>query len=449
MIAFRPTTTHALFFAASLFTAAAGADDWPQWLGPLRDGVWRETGIIEKFPAEGPHIRWRAEIGSGYSGPAVGEGRVYLTDRLLSQGAANPADPFARGKIAGTERVLCFNEGDGKLLWKHEYDCAYSMSYPAGPRATPVIDGGNVYALGAEGDLNCFENATGRVLWSKNFKKDFGIETPTWGFAGHPLLDGEKLICLVGGEGSVVVAFNKHDGKELWRSLSASEPGYGPPMIYEAAGTRQLIIWHPEAVNGLNPETGEVYWSVSFKVKMGLTAPTPRLSGDLLLVTSFYDGAMMLRLQGTKPTATVLWQGPKPSEREKNGLSSIISTPWFEGEHIFGVSSHGQLRCMKAGNGENLWETFAATTTDNKATRWANAFLIKQGDRFFLANEKGDLIIARLTPQGYDEVSRAHLIKPTNSAAGRDVVWSHPAFANRSVYLRNDQELVCASLGAK
>src|SRR5687768_8955442 len=116
------------------------ADDWPQWLGPKRDGVWRENGIIQKFPAEGPKVRWRTPIGAGYAGPAVMGGNVYVTDRIVAPKSSTPSDPFQRGKIPGTERVLCLNEGDGKVLWKHEYDCPYDIAYPAGPRTTPLVE---------------------------------------------------------------------------------------------------------------------------------------------------------------------------------------------------------------------------------------------------------------------------------------------------------------------
>jgi outer membrane protein assembly factor BamB len=237
------------------------ADDWPQWLGPRRDAVWRETGIIKKFPAEGPSIRWRAPISGGYAGPAVADGRVYVTDRQLAAGASNPANPFARGEIPGRERVLCLNAANGKLIWHHEYNCAYTVSYSSGPRATPAVSDGKVFTLGAEGNLVCLAADKGTVLWARDFKTDFNLKTPVWGFAGHPLIDGQKLICLVGGEGSVAVAFDKDTGKELWRALSAKEPGYAPPMIYEFAGKRQLIIWHPEAVNALDPDTGKLFWS--------------------------------------------------------------------------------------------------------------------------------------------------------------------------------------------
>src|SRR5438128_5799695 len=243
------------------------ADDWPQWLGPKRDGIWRETGIVEQFPPGGPRVKWRTPIGGGYTGPAVAEGRVYVMVRQLAQGAANPPDPFARGIISGTERVLCLNEADGRILWQHEYDCPYAMSYPAGPRTTPVINAGKVYTLGAEGNLLCLDATSGKVIWTRDFKKDFGAKTPLWGFASHPLVDGNKVICLVGGDGSAAVACDKDTGKEVWRALTTKEIGYAPPMIYDTGDKRQLIIWHAESVNSLDPETGKLYWTEPWRVR--------------------------------------------------------------------------------------------------------------------------------------------------------------------------------------
>jgi outer membrane protein assembly factor BamB len=431
-------------------------DDWPQWLGPQRDGVWRESGIVDRFPSDGPPVRWRAPIGGGYAGPAVAGGRVYVTDRVLAEGVRNPDNPFQRGSIAGKERVLCLDDANGQVVWKHEYDCSYTVSYPAGPRTTPVVVDGKVWTLGSEGDLFCFETATGKVVWHRDLKKDFGVGTPVWGFSSNPLVDGNKLICLVGGEGSAAVAFDKSTGKELWRSLSVEGehgPGYCPPMIYEAGGVRQLIVWHPTAVNSLDPETGKVHWSQEFKLQSGLSIPTPRKLGDNLFVTSFYNGPMMFKLDGERPAATLLWRGESNNERRTDKLHAIMSTPYLEDGHIYGVCSYGQLRCLKMDTGERVWETIKPTGATGErggqGDRWCNAFLVKHEDRFFLANEKGELIIARLSPKGYDELSRAPLIEPTNFAMGRNIVWSHPAFANRSVYLRNDKEIACFSLAAE
>lgn len=429
------------------------ADDWPQWLGPQRDGVWREDGIVDRLPATGPKVRWRTPIGSGYSGPAVVGQRVFVTDRKINEGA-DPQSPFQRGAVPSLERVLCLDDATGKIVWQHAYPCVYTVSYPAGPRCTPIVDGERVITLGAEGHLHCLTTDKGDVVWSRDLKKDFGIKlTPTWGFSSHPLVDGRKLITFVGGEGSAVVAFDKTTGQELWRALSATGPhgpGYGPPMIYDVGGVRQLIAWLPDAVNALDPETGKLLWSYPFGSKEGLTAPTPRQAGDTLFVTSFYDGPCMLKLDVSKPGATELWRGKGKNERQTDGLHSIMPTPFVIDGHIYGVCSYGQLRCLKAATGERLWEDLTATAA-NKArnARWANAFLVQHRDRFFIANEQGELLISKLSPSGYQELSRATLLKPTGNAGGRNVVWSHPAFAHRSVYARNDEEIVSVSLAAE
>jgi outer membrane protein assembly factor BamB len=424
------------------------ADDWPQWLGPRRDAVWRESGIVETFPTNGPPVRWRARVGGGYAGPSVANGRVYVADRQLVQAASNAADSADRGVTRSLERVLCLNETDGEVLWKYEYECPYTISYPAGPRVMPQVGEGKVYTLGAEGNLCCLDAVGGKLLWSHDFKKDFGIKAPMWGFAGHPLLDGNRLICLVGGAGSTAVAFDKDTGKEIWRALSAEEPGYCSPIIYEAGGKRQLILWHPEAANSLDPETGEVYWSVPFKSRAGMTLATPRKLGDLLFFTAFYSGSLMLRLDTAKPAAATVWRTLKVNEKDTTHLNAVMCTPFLEDGYIYGVCSYGQLRCLKMETGERIWETFQATTS-GEPVRWANAFIVKNGDRFFLFNEKGDFIIAKLSPRGYEEISRAHLLEPTNKDCGRPVVWSHPAFANRHVYARNDKEIICVDLARR
>jgi outer membrane protein assembly factor BamB len=156
---------------------------------------------------------------------------------------------------------------------------------------------------------------------------------------------------------------------------------------------------------------------------------------------------MMLRLDAAKPAATSVWRTEKISEKDTTHLNAVLCTPFLTDGHIYGVCSYGQLRCLKADTGARLWETFQATT-GSEPVRWANAFIVKNSNRFFLFNEKGDLIIANFGPRGYEEISRAHLLEPTNTAAGRDVVWSHPAFANRHIYARNDKEIICADLAA-
>ena len=211
-------------------------------------------------------------------------------------------------------------------------------------------------------------------------------------------------------------------------------------MIYEFGGRRQLIIWHPEAVSALDPQTGAVLWEVPWNIKAGLTVPMPRKIDDRLFLTSFYEGPMMLRVAADK--AEILWKGNGENEQKTDKLHSIMPTPVVTPTEIFGICSYGQLRCLSTETGERVWESLEATGSG----RWWNAFLIPQGNRYFLHNEQGDLIIAKLSRAGYEEVSRARLIEPTRPVQRRMTIWSHPAFAMKSVFARNDKELVRVNL---
>ena len=431
--------------AVTVLMTAVRADDWPQWMGPKRDGVWRETGIIEKFPEGGAKMRWRVPVGGGYSSPSVAAGRVYVIDRVVAETASKPASPFKRMSVPGVERVLCLDEKTGKTRWKQEYPCDYTMSYNAGPRAAPTVDGDRVYTFGAEGDLQCRRVADGKPVWQKHLG---GETTPMWGFASSPLVDGDKVIVFGADPAGMTLAFNKMSGEKIWQALPAKEPGYSSPEIIEAGGKRQLIVWNAESLNALDPETGKVYWTEPFPTKAGMSIAMPRQDGDFLLVSAFFDGAMMMRLDANKPAARRYWKIGGRSERNTLALHSTMATPVMKDGYIYGVCSYGQLRCLQAESGERVWETFDATSGKAGPTRWGTAFIVANGDRYFLFNELGDLIIAQLTPAGYHEISRAHLLEPTNVDPDRAVVWCQPAFANRSVYVRNDKELVCASLAA-
>ncbi|MFN9721452.1 MAG: PQQ-binding-like beta-propeller repeat protein [Planctomycetota bacterium] len=232
----------------------------------------------------------------------------------------------------------------------------------------------------------------------------------------------------------------KKTGHELWRSLDDKQVGYCPPVIYEFGGRRQLIVWHPTAVSSLDPETGSVIWEHSWDIKAGLSIPMPRKLDDRLFVTSFYEGPHMLKVGADD--AELLWKGNGANEQQTDKLHSIMPTPVVTKENIFGVCSYGQLRCLDTNTGERIWETVEATGSG----RWWNAFIVPQGSRYFLHNEQGDLIIANLTREGYKEVSRAKLIEPTRPVQRRITIWSHPAFAMKSVFARNDKELVRVNL---
>jgi outer membrane protein assembly factor BamB len=407
-------------------------------MGPTRDGQWRETGIVRALPPGGPKVLWRVPVRTGYAGPAVAAGRVFVSD--YETDGDTSGDPSRRASLSGRERVLCFDAATGKEIWRHAYNCTYHISYPSGPRCTPTVDGDRVYTLGAEGNLFCFDAATGSIRWTKSLKDEYKVAAPMWGFTGHPLIDGNKLICLVGGDGSTLVAFDKETGKELWRSLSSREPGYCPPSIITAGGVRQLIIWTAESINSVDPETGKPHWSVPLEPQYGMAIMAPRRSGDYLFAGGIGWKSALLKLAGDGPRADLVWYGKRDTS-----VYPVNSTPIVDGDVLYGVDQPGQLRAVRLPSGERLWETTAPTTGARPASS-GTAFLVKNGDRYFLFNEKGELIVARLSPERYEEISRAKILEPTNTCFGRPVVWSHPAFANKCLFARNDRELVCVSL---
>jgi outer membrane protein assembly factor BamB len=414
-------------------TSSLRADDWPQWRGPGRLGVWNETGLVDRFPETGLNVTWRVPVHAGYSGPAVAGGRVFITDAQRTSGSRV------------VERALALDEQSGKLVWSKEWEVNYSgleMTFALGPRATPTVDQDLVYVLGAMGNLLALNVKDGSTAWEKNFVDDFAATIPSWGATAAPLVDGDRLITLVGGEPDAkVMAFNKRTGAELWRALSSDwEPGYSQPIIVDAGGARQLMIWHPTAISSLDPATGRVFWEVPFQVDLGITVPTLVQSGPHLLVTTFYNGARMLELDEYKPGATVLWRGDSFSPH------SIISTPIVQGDYIYGMSQ-GQLQCWELTTGKQVWRT--RDLIPGRTTPFATAFFVKNGDRYFINTERGDLVIATLSPEGYHEISRTHLIEPTHPYAREPqgtVHWSHPAYANRHVIVRNDKEILRASL---
>lgn len=433
------------FIAATLLLAAIdplAADDWPQWMGPQRDGSWNETGIVKTFPADGLPVRWRAPVGLGYSGPAVVKGKVYLTDYERTAGTVSNS-PGSRIKLEGSERILCLDASTGKTIWTFEYECPYEISYPSGPRATPTVRDGKVYCLGAEGDLLCLDADNGRVLWRRQLAREYKVASPFWGYSHHPLVDEKRVYCLPGGDGTLAVALDRDSGREIWRSLSSADAGYCPPTMIQVGKQQQLVIWHPEAINGLDPVSGKVHWSQPLKpsYRMSVTAPTQ--DGDLLYASGIGNISALLKLSSQPQGAEVVWRGT--TER---GLFCSNSTPIVSDGILYGFGCRkGELAAVELASGEILWESFQATGGERPSNH-GTAMMTRHQNGFFLFNEHGELILARLDKAGYREISRTRLLEATGEAFGRSVVWSYPAFANRSIFVRNDKELICVSLAS-
>lgn len=411
------------------------ADDWPQWRGANRDGVWRETGLVDEF--DGPQIerRWTVEIGGGYTGPTVADGRVYVTDRLTE-----PEE---------IERIHCFDWTDGSKIFTHSYPCKYGkLGYRAGPRASVTVDDGRAYALGAVGHLFCLDAVSGKVLWEKDPAADFDVKLQTWGISAAPLVEGDLLILQIGGrDGACIVALDKATGRRRWAALD-DPASYSAPICIDQAGRRVVVCRTGTRAVGLDARSGRLYWqhTIGFE-RWPIAVPTPVVHGDKLLISCVDKGSLMLRLLADRPAVEKIWWRYTSDEFNTDSLQPLMSTPLLTDEHIYGVSLYGILRCLQADTGDRVWEDRSATSQ----VRFGHLHIVPNGERAWMFNDRGELIIARLSPKGFEEISRAKLIKPTLGQLRRrdGVTWSHPAFAYKHVFIRNDEELVCASLAAE
>ncbi|CAN5640357.1 PQQ-like beta-propeller repeat protein [soil metagenome] len=413
--------------------------EWPQWMGPTRDNVWHDTGILDKFPAGGPKVFWKANINAGYSGPAVAGGFVYITDYNTKE--KTDEGNFGRKPTSGTERVVCFDIL-GKQVWKYEYPVKYAISYPAGPRCTPLVHDGKVYTLGAMGHLACLKADTGEILWKKELTEVYGAKPALWGYAAHPVIDGKKLITLGGIDGSHIVALDKDTGNEIWKSGSQKEQGYSPVQFHTIGGVRQMIIAGPTAVRGLDPETGKRFWSEEYDATSGSIIMTPIIVGDYVFVGGYKDKNLLLKL-GVKdgvPTAAKVWKDDK-----KLAISPVNVQPFAIENVVYGFSDDGSMSGFEVPSGKRLW-TGTGPLGGEEPKGSATAFIVKNGDRFFFFAETGDLVIGKLSKTGYEEIDRAKVIEPTGTAFGRKVAWCMPAFADKKMFVRNDKELLCISL---
>ncbi|MDO8545239.1 MAG: PQQ-like beta-propeller repeat protein [Opitutaceae bacterium] len=436
-----PRAISALFLALSAAMAAPAQAirpegmDWPQWRGARRDGIWREEGVLEKFAGERIPLRWTVPLGAGYSGPTIAAGRVYVMDYL-------------KDKLS--ERVLCLDWRTGAMLWEVSYECSYAgFKYEAGPRASVTIHDGRAYALGAAGNLHCIDAVSGKILWQRDLRGEYRIRMPNWGIAAHPLIEGELMITQIGGAGEAcVVAFDRKTGEERWKAFS-DEASYSPPVAFEQAGRRLIVMALGFRLVAFDPADGTLRWSHDQpKSSWPISIPAPVVQGDLMFFCTAHAGSYLFRLARDRPAVEIVWErGRRP--RSVDTLTPVIPDPLVMNGLVFGVQTDGELRCLDLMTGKRLWETL-----EPMPKAWhATMHLVRageSGDRAWIFTEQGNLILARLNADGYQELTRARLLDPTleQGPRGRAVTWSHPAFAYRHIFARSDRELVCAGLAA-
>jgi len=414
------------FFAVALgviLAARAGrAADWPQFRGPNRDGSWEERGILESFPKGGVKIRWRRAVGGGFSSPVVAQGRAFVFDVELIK-------PTAR------ERLHCFDARTGKVLWVYAYeepygDWAYVPERGAGPTATPIVESDRIYIVGANGYTHCLSVKTGKVIWEKNIGREYQVAEMSC--RPSPLIDGPLLIVFTGAKpGTSVLALDKETGKEVWKALD-DPVSNSSPIIITAGGKRQLIVWSDTSLASLDPVNGHVYWREPMVTSNNDDVATPVFQGNRLLVSG-----LMLDVSGDVPR--FLW--PENRAASKRILSNT-STALLRGEYVYSARGWGELVCLEAATGRQIWATNGLTASKNGAS----IHITPQGGGVFLFTDEGNLIRAELSPLGYREISRTHLIDPTWPFGQTKFVYAPPAFANGHVFARSEAEVVCASL---
>ncbi|MDZ4288188.1 MAG: PQQ-binding-like beta-propeller repeat protein [Prosthecobacter sp.] len=424
-----------LYLGLSAWQSAA-ADDWPQWRGPERDGVWRETGVVEAFASPELKPLWTAPISAGYCGPTVAGDRVLVMDRVTM--------PEAQ------ERVLCFDRKNGKALWTQAYACIYhDLDYALGPRASVTVADGRAFAFGAMGHATCLDVTDGKVLWARDLATELRATINVWGVTAAPLVAGDLVIFQIGGQpDACLVALEVKTGKERWRALDG-RASYSAPRLIQSGGRSAVLAWTGNWLACLDPATGKVFWKEAFKPnKMVINVPDPVLdeTGSKVFLTSFYDGSFCFVLKPDFSPPDFLWARKGMSERKTDALHCMIMTPFIRDGHVYGIDSYGEMRCLNLATGDRVWEDTSLLANG----RWATAYFVQNGDRTWITTEKGEIVIAKLTPQGFQRLSSAQFLAPNTTLRGRNhpIAWSHPAYAGKCLFARNDRELICVSLAA-
>lgn len=397
---------------------ATTGESWPQWRGPRSNGTWHGPPLPQRWPAQGLRRFWRQPLGGGYGGISVADGRAYVMDRVKT--------PEER------ERLQCFDAASGRLLWSREQSVDYNnLPYGNGPRTTPTVQGGRVYALGALGHLACREAATGKPLWTIDLVRKYAARVPLWGVSASPVLYRDLVIVQVGSERhGCLMAFRKETGERVWGTLT-DPAGYATPIVIPATTGRpeQLVCWTPTHVRSVDPASGKLLWSTPFVVNYGTSIAMPLFAEGLVIVSGYYDGSKAIRWTGGSAAPTVVWQ-------DKRNLRGLMAQPLARNGLGYLLDKRHGLTCFDIATGRKLWDD------ENRMTpkgRNPQATLVWLGDtnRVLILNSDGELILARLTARGYEEASRTKIVGET---------WAHPAYAKDRVFARSDAEIVCYSL---
>jgi len=382
------------------------AAEWPQWLGPQRNGISSETGLLKIWPEAGPTQVWRQNVDGGFSGISIKDGRAYTM--ILSDGG---------------EYIVCLDAHSGQEIWRFKSGDHYKEdSGGHGPRATPTLDGGRLYSISAGGQVYALDAATGKKLWENNLIKDFGGELPGFGYSNSPLIEGDLLLLEGGGRDRGLIAINKKTGQVKWAAHS-DKTGYSSPIVATIQGVHQAIFFTGKAAVGINPNNGELYWRFPWETSYDINAATPLfVPPDKIYISSGYDtGAGLLRIKknGDALAAEEVWTN--------RSMKNHFATSVIVGDYLYGFDN-SILKCLEVRTGEEQW----------KQRGYGKGTLIVADGHLIILGEKGNLALAKPSPQGFQEISSMAVLK------GK--CWTVPAVANGKLYVRDEKEIVCLDI---
>jgi len=395
---------------AFLLLACLLAADWPQFLGPQRNGVSAESGILTAWPAAGPKVLWQRPVGAGFSGPAVAGDRLVLFHRLNDE-----------------EVVECLDAATGKQLWKHAYPTHYrdSFGFDEGPRCTPTISGKVVVTLGADGHLLCLELASGTRLWELNVNEKYQVKKGFFGVSCSPIVEGNLVCVNVGGADAGIVAFDLVSGKEVWRATD-HEASNASPVAATIHGQRHLVFFTREGLVSLDPASGKVRFSRRWRprINASVNAATPLVIGDRIFVSTSYDtGGLLIKVR--PDGIDDIWKGEDVLTNHYN--TSVPAHGLLFGIH--GRQEYGpELRCVEMETQKVRW----------RKERFGCASLILVGEHVLALTEKGELVLFAASADAYQELARAKVLG--------DSLRAHPAFANGRLFARDGKKLICLDL---
>jgi len=385
----------------AFFTATAFAEDWPTFRGLTRDGVSTEKGWKAEWPADGPPVAWKAEVGLGFSSIVVAQGRVATA-----------------GHASGKDTVFCFDAASGKELWKHSYPAELGDKfYEGGTTGTPTWDGGRLYWLSRWGDLICFEGADGKIVWQTQIAKETGAPIPMWGYTGAPLVQGKVLILNIGEAGAAV---DQATGKLVWKSAE-KDGGYSTPLPLVRDGQALTVLTNGENYLAVNPATGKEAWRFRWLTEYGVNAADPVVSGDQMFISSGYGkGGTLLQLGAAEP---------QPVWKTKALRTQLNAAVLHEG-HLYGVdgdtTAKATLKCLEWKTGKEKWAE----------PGFGSGGVIVADGKLIALSAMGELMIAPASPAGFKPTTRAQVIAPK--------CWTAPVLANGVVFCRNSKGQVVA-----